>query len=107
LVVADRGNNRVQVLRLEDGSFVHQMPLDNRPRAVAVDAVGNIIASSEKYSHNHIKVFSPEGTLLHDCLAGLEIGCPASGGLAIDPCSGMIAVGDASAGQVHLLAQYP
>jgi hypothetical protein len=41
-----------------------------------------------------VKVFSPEGTLLHDRLGGLEMGAAAYGGLAIDPASGRIAVGD-------------
>jgi DNA-binding beta-propeller fold protein YncE len=89
LVVADCANSRVQVLGL-GGSFVRKMPLGNVAHAVAVDAVGNIIAATPK----HVKVFSPEGTLLHDRLAGLEVGLAAFGGLAIDPASGRIAVGD-------------
>jgi hypothetical protein len=66
---------------------------------VAVDAVNNIIAATDK----HVKVFSPEGTLLHDRLGGLEVGNAAWGGLAIDPASGRIAVRDMEVGKVHLL----
>jgi sugar lactone lactonase YvrE len=66
---------------------------------VAVDAAGNIIAATKK----HVKVFSPEGTLLHDRLGGLEMNEAAFGGLAIDPSSGRIAVGDMGAGKVNLL----
>lgn len=99
LVVADYNNSRVQVLGL-DGSFVRKMPLGARAHAVAVDAVSNIIAATDK----HVKVFSPEGTLLHDRLGGLEIGVSAMGGLAIDPASGKIAVGDSKVGaKVYLL----
>jgi hypothetical protein len=50
-----------------------------------------------------VKVFSPEGTLLHDRLGGLDVGGAAAGGLAIDPASGRIAVGDREVGKVHLL----
>jgi hypothetical protein len=75
------------------------MPLGVEPHAVAVDAAGNIIATTEK----HVKVFSPEGTLLHDRLGGLEMGWAARGGLTIDPSNGRIAVGDSMAGKVHLL----
>jgi hypothetical protein len=64
-----------------------------------VDAVGNIIAATPK----HVKVFSLEGTLLHDRLGGLEMGEASEGGLAIDPASGRIAVGDSALGKVHLL----
>jgi DNA-binding beta-propeller fold protein YncE len=98
LVVADGFNKRVQVLGL-DGSFVREMPLGDVALAVAVDAVGNIIAATEK----HMKVFSPEGTLLHDRLGGLEMGDAPVGGLAIDPASGRIAVGDMKVRKVHLL----
>jgi DNA-binding beta-propeller fold protein YncE len=98
LVVADCRNNRVQCLAL-DGSFVPKMPLGAWAYAVAVDAAGNIIAAT----NNHLKVFSPEGTLLHDRLGGLEMGWAAIGGLAIDPSSGRIAVGDRVAGKVNLL----
>jgi hypothetical protein len=45
-----------------------------------------------------VKVFSPEGTLLHDRLGGLKMGAAAFGGLAIDPASGRIAVGDMKVG---------
>jgi len=55
LVVADGFNKRVQVLGL-DGSFVRKMPLGDHAHAVAVDAVGNIIAATVK----HVKVFSPD-----------------------------------------------
>ena len=55
LVVADYINERVQVLGLY-GSFVREMPLGGYARAVAVDAVGNIIAATVK----HVKVFSPD-----------------------------------------------
>ena len=98
LVVADNGNNRVQCLAL-DGSFVRKMPLRAAPRAVAVDAAGNIIVATTK----HVKVFSPEGTLLHDRLGGLEMNEAAFGGLAIDPSSGRIAAGDREVGKVNLL----
>ena len=97
LVVADC-NNRVQCLAL-DGSFVRKMPLGDAPYAVAVDAAGNIIAATD----NHVKVFSPEGTLLHDRLGGLVMDSAAYGGLAIDPSSGRIAVGDMETGKVTLL----
>ena len=98
LVVAEQNNNRVQCLAL-DGSFVRKMPLGAHCRAVAVDAAGNIIATTDK----HVKVFSPEGTLLHDRLGGLEIDDAAFSGLAIDPSSGRIAVGDREVGKVNLL----
>jgi DNA-binding beta-propeller fold protein YncE len=98
LVVADYNNKRVQVLGL-DGSFVREMPLGDAACAVAVDAVGNIIAATRK----HVKVFSPEGTLLHGRLAGFEMVGAAVGGLAIDLASGRIAVGDREVGKVHLL----
>jgi hypothetical protein len=75
------------------------MPLGAFAKAVAVDAVGNIMATTPK----HVKVFSPEGTLLHDRLGGLEMGEAALCGLAIDPASGRIAVGDREVGKVHLL----
>ena len=75
------------------------MPLGDFVRAVAIDAAGNIIAATE----THGMVFSPEGTLLHDRLGGLEMRNAAIGGLAIDPSSGRIAVGDTGAGKVHLL----
>ena len=97
-MVADYYNNRVQCLAL-DGSFVRKMPLGAHCRAVAVDAAGNIIAAT----NNHVKVFSPEGTLLHDRLAGLEMGWASFGGLAIDPSSGRIAVGDREVGKVNLM----
>ena len=97
LVVADYGNHRVQCLAL-DGSFVREIPLGATLHAVAVDAAGNIIAATP----NHVNVFSPEGTLLHDRLGGLEMGA-ALGGLAIDPSSGRIAVGDRRVGKVNLL----
>jgi DNA-binding beta-propeller fold protein YncE len=98
LVVADCGNKRVQCLAL-DGSFMRKMPLGDVAVAMAVDAAGNIIATTKK----HVKVFSPEGTLLHDRLGGLEMGGAALGGLAIDPTRGKIAVGDSKTGKVHLL----
>jgi DNA-binding beta-propeller fold protein YncE len=98
LVVADWNNHRVQVLAL-DGSFVRKIELGDHAVAVAVDAAGNIIAATKK----HVKVFSPEGTLLHDRLGGLEMDEAAVGGLAIDPSSGRIAVGDDGEGKVHLL----
>jgi hypothetical protein len=82
-VVADSHNKRVQCLALY-GSFVRKIPLGAPPLAVAVDAAGNIIAATAK----HVKVFSPEGTLLLDRLGGLEMGAAAYGGLAIDPGSG-------------------
>ena len=66
LVVADCNNHRVQCLAL-DGSFVRKMPLGAIPHAVAVDAAGNIIAVT---ADKHVKVFSPEGTLLHCQQAG-------------------------------------
>ena len=97
-MVADLGNNCVQVVGL-DGSFVRQIPLGDTPLAVAVDAAGNIIATTRK----HVKVFSSEGTLLHDRLGGVEIGFPASAGLAIDPSSGRIVAGDTDVGKIHLL----
>ena len=97
LVVADSCNDRVQVLSL-DGSFVRKIELDDYAVAVAVDAAGNIIATTDK----HVKVFSPEGTLLHDRLGGLEMEDAAWGGLAIDPSSGRIAVGDREMGKVNL-----
>ena len=40
----------------QDGSFVRKMALGDLARAVAVDAVGNIIAATVK----HVKVFSPD-----------------------------------------------
>jgi DNA-binding beta-propeller fold protein YncE len=98
LAVADRGNSRVQCLALY-GSFVRNKPLGAHCRAVAVDAAGNIIATTD----NHVKVFSPEGTMLHDRLGGLEMAYAAYGGLAIDPSSGRIAVGDSKTGTVNLL----
>jgi DNA-binding beta-propeller fold protein YncE len=98
LVVADCDNSRVQVLGL-DGSFVRKMPRGDYVYAVAVHAVGNIIAATPK----HVKVFSPDGTLLHDRLGGLEMGGAAVGGLAIDPASGRIAVGEGKVGKVHLI----
>merc|ERR1711865_271917 len=98
LVVADDHNNRIQLLAL-DGSFVKQFGTDTSPRAVAVDAAGNIIATTKK----HMKVFSSEGTLLHDRLGGLEIGKAAEGGVAIDPLTGRIAVGDMVSGRIYLL----
>ena len=98
LVVADCLNSRVQCLAL-DGSFVRKIPLGALCRAVAVDAAGNIIVTTD----NHVKVFSPEGALLHDRLGGLEMECAATGGLAIAPLSGRIAVGDRAVGKVHLM----
>jgi DNA-binding beta-propeller fold protein YncE len=89
LVVADRKNHRVQVLNV-DGSFVRKIPLGNIACAVAVDMAGNIIATTD----NHVKVFSPKGTLLHDELGGLKMGDAATGGLAIDSVNGRIAAGD-------------
>jgi hypothetical protein len=75
------------------------MPLGDYAHAVAVDAVGNIIAATPK----HVKVFSPEGTLLHDRLGGLKVGEAAYGGLAFDPASVRLAVGDMNVGKVHLI----
>jgi DNA-binding beta-propeller fold protein YncE len=98
LVVADHLNSRVQVLGL-DGSFVRKMPLGGKACCVAVDAAGNIIAGTPK----HVKVFSPEGTLLHDRLGGIEMGGFHVVGLAVDPDNNMIAVGDMMTGKVHLL----
>jgi DNA-binding beta-propeller fold protein YncE len=91
LVVADFFNKCVQVLGL-DGSFVRKIPLGANARAVAVDAVGNIMAATKR----RVKVFSPDGTLLHDRLGrGLgEFGSAAFGGLAIDPASGRVAITD-------------
>ena len=99
LVVADRDNICVQIFDLSDGSFVRKINVGAKPHAVAVDADGNIIVTTD----NHVKVFSSEGTLLHDRLGGLVIGKAAGGGLDIDPVTGRIAVGDAGAGIVHLL----
>ena len=99
LVVADRNNHRVQVMDLSGGSFVRKIDVGADPKAVAVDAVGNIIVTTKK----HVKVFSPEGTLLHDRLGGLDMGFAAIGGLAIDSSSGRIAVGDKNVGKVNLL----
>jgi DNA-binding beta-propeller fold protein YncE len=99
LVVADRDNNYVQGMDVAGGSFGRNLDVGAEPHAVAVDAVGNIIVTTDK----HVKVFSSEGTLLHDRLGGLEIGKAALGGLAIDPVTGRIAVGDKAAGIVHLL----
>jgi DNA-binding beta-propeller fold protein YncE len=93
LVVADRNNKRVHCLAL-DGSFVRKMPLGAQCRAVAVDAAGNIIAATDQ----HVKVFSPEGTLLHDRLGGLEMIEAALSGLAIGSSSGRIAVGHVNTG---------
>ena len=51
-----------------------------------------------------VKVFSPEGTLLHDRLGGDEMGdAVVWGGLAIDPSSGRIVVGGGETGTVNLL----
>ena len=86
--MADQGNSRVQCLAL-DGSCVRKIPLGAHCRAVAIDAAGNIIAAT--------------GTLLHDRLGGVEMECAACGGLAIDPLSGLIAVGDRDVGKVHLM----
>ena len=88
LVVADRDNKRVQCLAL-DGSVVCQMPLNCFPYAVAVDAVGNIIASTD----TNVMVFSPGGTLVHNRLSGLVVHIAAHSGLSIDPSSGKIVVG--------------
>jgi DNA-binding beta-propeller fold protein YncE len=107
LVVSDCGSRaqcrlqraKLQVFGLSDGSFVRKIDVGAQPHSVAVDAVGNIIVTTEK----HVKVFSSEGTLLHDRLGGLVIVNAAFGGLAIDPVTGRIAVGDAGAGIVHLL----
>jgi sugar lactone lactonase YvrE len=98
VVVADQGNNRVQVLSL-DGSFVRKIELGDYANAVAVDAAGNLIATTA----NAVKVFSPEGTLLHDRLGGLEFSEITACALAIEPSSGRIAVGDGWVGRVHLL----
>jgi DNA-binding beta-propeller fold protein YncE len=98
LVVADNGNSRVQVLAL-DGTFVHKMELGALVYAVAVDAAGNIIATTV----NHVKVFSPEGTLLHDRLGGLRMNETAWDGLAVDPSTGRIAVGDIAVDKIHFL----
>jgi hypothetical protein len=68
--------------------------------AVAVDAASNIIITTAGDSQNvlrkHLKVFSLEGVLLYDRLGGLEMQSAAAGGLAIDPSSGRIAVGEGS-----------
>ena len=50
--------------------MARKMPLSGQACCVAVDAAGNIIAGTPK----HVKVFSPEGTLLHDRLGGIEMG---------------------------------
>ena len=64
-----------------------------------MDAAGNIIATT----HKHVKVFSSEGTLLHDRLGGIEIAGAADSGLAIDPSSGRVVAGDMLVGKIHLL----
>ena len=100
LVVADFNNNRVQVLST-DGTFVRNMPLEEDVYAVSVDVAGNIIVATNT---GLVNVFSPDlSTLLHDRLGGLELGEAAFCGLAIDPSSGRIAMGDLSEGRVHLL----
>jgi DNA-binding beta-propeller fold protein YncE len=94
LVVADFHNRRVQVLGL-DGSFVRKMLLDAKPRAVSVDAVGNIIVATQK----SLKLFSSEGMLLHNRLSGREFDDAAFGDLAIDPASGRVVVTEIDAGK--------
>jgi hypothetical protein len=101
LVVADHDNSRVQCLDL-DGSFLSgtgQISLGAWARAVAVDAASNIIVTT----NNHVKVFSPEGTLLHDVLGGLVLRDAAHSGLTIDPSSGRIAVMDKEVGKPVML----
>jgi DNA-binding beta-propeller fold protein YncE len=99
LVVADLGNHRVQVLSL-DGTFVRKIQLGDDARAVAVDAAGNIIATTTQC----VKVLSPDGRLLHEQLGGgFELGEFAVAGLAIDPGSGRIAAACMGAGLIRLL----
>jgi hypothetical protein len=113
LAVADQWNDRVQCFAL-DGSVVRKIPLGAQAIAVAVDVTGNIVAATTRcidrqhrrqkfVPRQHVKVLSPEGTLLHDRLGGLEMGDAAPGGLAIDPFSGRIAMGDMQVGKVHLM----
>ena len=90
---------------------MRQIPLGFEPRGVTVDPIGNIITAiegdgpdSNTTPGGRVKVFSSEGTLLSDRLGGLWSAAPAyGGGLAIDPLTGQIAVGDAYIGIVHLL----
>ena len=85
-----------------DAGLLGTVSLDGstHARGVAVDAAGNIVSVHRK----DVQVFSPDGTLLHARLGGLEMAhTSAMGGVAIDPSSGRIAVGDKEAGIVHLL----
>jgi DNA-binding beta-propeller fold protein YncE len=110
IVVVTEGVCLLLVVDLE-GALVRQIPLGFEPRGVAVDPIGNIITAIEGDGPDCdttpggcVKVFSSEGTLLSDRLGRLWLAAPAyGGGLAIDPLTGQIAVGDAYIGIVHLL----
>ena len=95
IVVADGENKRLQILLSVNGCHVRNVPLRQAVCAVAVDAAGNMIASTSK----QLTVFSPEGRCLH---AKMAMGDCSSAGLSIDPSSGRIAIGDHGAGRVHL-----
>ena len=58
ILVADYGNNRVQVFK-EDGTFVQVIQCDGNPTDVAVDNEGKIHVTI--HNQNHVQVFSPDG----------------------------------------------
>ena len=58
ILVADYGNNRVQVFK-EDGTFVQVIQCDGNPNDVAVDNEGKIHVAI--HNQHHVQVFSPDG----------------------------------------------
>ena len=58
ILVADHGNNRVQVFK-EDGTFVQVIQCDGNPNDIAVDNEGKIHVTI--YGQHHVQVFSPDG----------------------------------------------
>ena len=58
ILVADYGNNRVQVFK-ENGTFEQVIKCDGKPTDVAVDSEGKIHVTI--HNQNHVQVFSPDG----------------------------------------------
>lgn len=113
LYVADRDNNRVQVLR-RDGTFITTLTTDGAtsfagPRDVAADGGGNVfVADTGNARIVHFRV-QPDGTHRHERgmaaprLAGFS-GTPAPCGLALDP-DGRLLMTDSAQDAVFLLEQ--
>jgi DNA-binding beta-propeller fold protein YncE len=93
IVIADFILSRVTVVS-KDGVFLRRIECGGYAKGIAVDGDGNILVSVVA-TVKRVKVFSPDGKLLQDCLGKQTFGGFGSAGLAVDPASGLIAVSEA------------